>query len=677
MVTSALAQRRKALGLTQEQLADLLNVDRSTVARWERGKAQPLPSLQRKLASVLKLSPERIQAVLTGPDFPRPGETPATASAAPRQLPAGVAGFTGRVAEMKTLTRMLAAAGPGAPGTVVITAIGGSAGVGKTTLALHWAHQVAGRFPGGQLYVDLRGFDPTGIPATPEEAIHGFLDALGVPAGKIPPAADSRAELYRGLVADRKMLIVLDNARDEQQVRPLLPANPGSLALVTSRNQLTGLAADGARLLCLDVLPCAEAIQLLACRVSASRAAAEPDAVNDIAALCSCLPLALAIAGACAAARPGFPLAGLAAELRDVAGRLDALDAGDQAASVRAVFSWSYRQLDAEAARMFRLLGVHPGPDISLLAAASLAATSQAGALRLLCELTRGCLLTEHVPGRYSFHDLLRAYAGDLARDSDSDAERAAAIGRVLDHYLHTASSAVFLLNPSYEQISVAPARPGVALGRAADDKEALAWFQAEHQVLVAAVALADSSGFDRHAWQLPWAMTAFMEIRGRYLDWAATTRMAVAAATRLRDTAGLATSSRLLANARTEAGDYEHALGYYETSLKLYQELGNRLGEGKAHMHLAVLTERQGDYGTALNHASQALRLFREMGLKAGEADALNAVGWCHGLIGDARHAAGELTQAREAWQQALAILDDLGHPDAGKVRVKLTGGR
>jgi tetratricopeptide (TPR) repeat protein len=322
------------------------------------------------------------------------------------------------------------------------------------------------------------------------------------------------------------------------------------------------------------------------------------------------------------------------------------------------VFSWSYRQLDAEAARMFRLLGVHPGPDIGLPAAASLAATSQVGARRLLCELTRGCLITEHVPGRYAFHDLLRAYAAAMARDSDSDNERAAAIGRVLDHYLHTASSAAFLLNPSYEQVSVAPLRPGAAQGRPTDDREALAWFQAEHQVLVAAVTLADGSGFDRHAWQLPWAITPFLEIRGRYLEWAAMERMAMAAATRLRDTAALATCSRLLANAWTEAGDcdYELAFGYYETSLKLYQRLGNRLGEGKAHMHLAVLTERQGDYGAALRHASQALRLFRAVGLKAGEADALNAVGWCRGLVGD-------YEEARKFCLEALRINADVGY--------------
>src|SRR5215470_13466489 len=334
----------------------------------------------------------------------------------PRQLPAALADFTGRAAELRALTAMLDQAGAGAAGTVVISAIGGTAGVGKTALALHWAHQAAGRFGDGQLYVNLRGYGPSGAPAEPAEAIRGFLDALGVPPGRIPASAEAQAGLYRSLLAGRKMLIVADNARDEAQVRPLLPASPASLVLVTSRSQLGGLgAADGARLISLDVLPHAEAVQLLTARLGAERAAAEPAAVDQIADLCACLPLALAVAAARAAARPAFPLATVAGELADATGRLDALDAGDPSSSVRAVFSWSTRQLSAQAARMFALLGLHPGPDISVPAAASLAALDKADARRLLRELTRAHLITEHAPGRYAFHDLLRAYATEQA----------------------------------------------------------------------------------------------------------------------------------------------------------------------------------------------------------------------------------------------------------------------
>jgi DNA-binding SARP family transcriptional activator/transcriptional regulator with XRE-family HTH domain len=354
-----LAARRRALGLTQEDLAARLRIERSTVVRWERGATQPLPWLQPKLARALQVPVGRM-ADLLGGTVPV-GADDRGAAPVPRQLPAAVADFTSRTGELAALTRMLDQAGPGAPGTVVISAIAGPAGVGKTALALHWAHQVAEQFPGGQLHANLRGFDPAGTPATPAQVIRGFLDALGVPPERIPTQLDAQAGLYRSLVADKRMLIVLDNARDEQQVRPLLPASPASLVLVTSRHQLAGLAADGARLLTLDVLPHGEATQLLSARLGAARAAAEPDAVAEIVGLCAGLPLALAVAAARAAARPTFSLAALAAEIRDT-GRLDALDAGHPAADVHAVFSWSYHQLSAGSARMFRLLSERPGP---------------------------------------------------------------------------------------------------------------------------------------------------------------------------------------------------------------------------------------------------------------------------------------------------------------------------
>jgi transcriptional regulator with XRE-family HTH domain len=432
-----LAQRRKAEGLTQEALASLLDVEPSTVVRWERGATEPLPWIRPKLAETLRISADRLDDLLvgTGPASPASAEVP-------HQLPAAVADFTGRATEVAALTQIVENAGGGGPGTVLISAIGGTAGVGKTALALHWAHQVAGRFGDGQLYMNLRGFGPSGTPATASGAIGGLLDALGIQPERIPTSPEAQAGLYRSLLSDKQMLLVLDNALDEQQVRPLLPAGAGSLVIITSRNQLSGLAAaNGARLLTLDVLTHAEAVQVLTVRLGTGRAAAEPALVDEIADLCACLPLALAVTAARAAARPGFPLSALAAELRDPAGRLDALDAGDPAASVRAVFSWSYQQLSSDTARMFRLLGLHPGPDVSIPAAASLAGTSQSEARRMLGELTRGCLIAEHAPGRYGFHDLLRAYAADQAGAHDSQAECAAATGRVLGcipaHYRH------------------------------------------------------------------------------------------------------------------------------------------------------------------------------------------------------------------------------------------------
>jgi transcriptional regulator with XRE-family HTH domain len=328
-----LVQRRKALGLTQETLAELLSVERSTVNRWERGESEPAPWIQPKLAKALRVSAERLAELLadTGAVSHDAGRNVPLATV-PRELPAAVPDFTGRVAELETLTRMLKAAAISGPGTPLICAIGGTAGVGKTALALHWAHQVVEQFPDGQLHMNLRGFDRSGTAVTPEEAILGFLDSLGVPPERIPHAPDAQACLYRSLLADKRMLIMLDNARADVQVRPLLPAGAASLVIVTSRSQLAGLvAADGARLLTLDALTHGEAVQLLAARLGPGRCTAEPEAVAEIATLCACLPLALVTAAARAGVRPSLPLAALATELRDTAGD-NAPTASDQPA---------------------------------------------------------------------------------------------------------------------------------------------------------------------------------------------------------------------------------------------------------------------------------------------------------------------------------------------------------
>jgi tetratricopeptide (TPR) repeat protein/transcriptional regulator with XRE-family HTH domain len=645
-----LVRRRKALGLTQEALAELVAVGRSTVVRWERGESEPLPSVRSRLARALKVSADQLESLLTVDDH-------RSDDMAPRQLPAAVADFTGRAAELRRLTQVLDAAAASGPGTVVISAIGGMAGVGKTALALYWAHQVADRFPGGQLYVNLRGFDPSGTPVTAPEAIRGFLDALGVAPERVPASPEAQAALYRSLLAGRPMLVVLDNARDEQQVRPLLPASAGTLVLITSRSQLTGLAAtDGARLLSLDMLAHEEATELLATRIGLARAVAEPAAVSEIASLSACLPLAVVIVAARAATRPSLPLTALADELLNASGRLDALDAGDPVADVRAVFSWSVRQLSPEAARMFRLLGIHPGPDISGPAAASLAGCDLARARRDLAELARAHLITERASGRYAFHDLLRAYAAEQAGDAGREPEREAAIGRVLDHYLQTAAQAAYLLNPSHEPVVLAPAKARIAPEQPADHRQALAWFTDEHQVLLAAITLAAQSGFDVDAWQLSWALAPFQQTCGHWQEWVATQRTALSAATRLGEEGAQAVCTRLLAVAHSELGDYAESARLFTVSLTLYARLGDRLGEAKVQFNLAALAEGQGRYADMLGHAEQALRLYQAIGDKASEATALNNVGWTHGLLGD-------YEQARAFCRQALALCTETGH--------------
>jgi len=646
-------RRRKALGLTQEDLAALLKVERSTVRRWESGETEPHPWLRPRLAKTLRVSPDRLAELLD--DGEPPGRL--ASAAVPRQLPPAVADFTGRAAEVAVLDRILNTAADGSgPGTVVISAIGGTAGVGKTALALYWAHRAADRFHDGQLYVNLRGFDASGTPVTPDQAVRRFLDALGVPPSRIPVDPEEQTGMYRSLLASRRMLIVLDNARDEEHVRPLLPASPGSLVVVTSRNSLAGLAATGgARLLSLNVLTHDEAVLLLTTRIGADRASAEPASVAEIASLCACLPLALAVAAASAAARPGFPLSAVSAELRDAAGRLDALDTGDRATSVRAVFSWSYEQLSANAARMFRLLGLAPGPDISVPAAASLAGTGTPQAHRLLAELTRDCLVTEHAPGRYACHDLLRAYAANQARSTDSDAERTAAIGRILDHYLHTASHGTGVLVPSREQVPLLPPALGSIPVRLADPRSVLAWFDAEHLVLSSAAILAAESGFDRHAWQLPWATTSYLQARGSYREWAAMQRAALAAATRLGDIAGQAIAGRGLARALVHLGDYDQARALFEDCVERYQLLGNRPGEARTRQNLGHLANRQSRPADALRHMEQAYRLFQTIGDSAGQAVVLNDISWCHGLLGD-------FEQARIVCRQGLSLSIDTG---------------
>jgi DNA-binding SARP family transcriptional activator/tetratricopeptide (TPR) repeat protein len=590
--------------------------------------------------------------------------------AAPRQLPGVAAHFTGREGELAELSRVLDQAGQQAPGTVIISAIGGMAGVGKTALAVHWAHQVAHRFGDGQLYVNLRGFDPVVSPAAPEEAIRELLDGFAVPVEQIPSGLAAQAGLYRSLLAGRRMLIVLDNARDEQQVRPLLAAHPGCLVLITSRRELAGLAAtDGARLLTLDVLAPAEARQMLTARLGTDRAAADPATVSQIAALCAYLPLALAIASARAAACPSVPLAAFAAELRDAAGRLDALDTGDPAASIRAVFSWSTHHLTPAAARMFRLLGLHPGPDITASAAARLAGVSPATACRDLDALTWAHLITEHKPGRYALHDLLRAYAAEQAHATDDEQARRAAIRRVLDHYLHAAHSADRLLNPARDQITLTACADGVGSERLADYGQAMAWFRAEHKVLLAVLTLAVDAGCDTHAWQLPWTMVDFCEFSGHWHDWIAIQRIAVAATRRLGDRAGEARCCRALGYAYARTGRDNDALDHLRQALRLFREVGDAIGEARTHQDLSWMLDRQGQPALALHHDEIALRLYEQADHPAGQANALNAIGWLHAMLGDYRQAVDHCRRAlvlhRELGNRRgeAATLDSLGY--------------
>jgi len=558
-------------------------------------------------------SPELQEAHRTILRGDRGGSAPISASArqplaVPAQLPADVYGFAGRSEQLARLDALLAS--DEQPTAVVISAVSGTAGVGKTALAVHWAHRVRDQFPDGQLYVNLRGFDPTGQVMAPAEAVRGFLDALGVPAERIPPSLHAQTALYRSLLAGKRMLVVLDNARDAEQARPLLPGSPTALALVTSRRRLTGLvAAEGAHPLTLDLLTAGEARELLARRLGAGRIAAEPQAVKQIITVCEGLPLALTIAAA-RANQSGFPLAALAAELAEAGGRLDALTADDPVSEVRAVFSWSYTALTPGAARLFRLLGLQRGPEISAAAAASLAGLPRRQTRGLLAELTGASLVAERAPGRFAFHDLLRAYAADLAHTVDPDDQCRAGVGRLLDHYLHTGHAADRLLDPHRDPIGLpvpSPA-PGVTPERLADLGQALAWLAAELPVLLAAVRQSVDGGFDTHTWQLAWALDTFLDRQGHWQGNAVTWQAALEAARRFGDPAAQALAHRRLARADTRLGRYQDAHTHHLHALDLSAQTGDRVGQAHAHQNLAFLWERQGQSDRALDHAQQAL---------------------------------------------------------------------
>jgi len=618
-------------------------------------------NLRRRLDDELGMLPGRELAeahlrVLRQQAAPPPAQRPAPARPpVPRQLPVAPRHFAGRARELNALSRQLRPPGGDRPGVVVIAAIGGTAGIGKTALAVHWAHQIAERFPDGQLYINLRGFDPSGTPVTPADAIRRFLDALHTPAHQIPSTAEAQQDLYRSLLASRRTLIVLDNARDAEQVQPLLPGGPGCLVLVTSRHQLTGLiAAEGAHPVTLDLLSPAEAGELLAQSLGRERLAAEPGVAAELTGLCAGLPLALSIAAARAAMQPGLSLATLAGQLRDATGRLDALDAGD-VASVRAAFSWSYQNLSAPTAGMFRLLGLHPGPDITAAAAASLAGIPLDQARQALAALSRASLLTEHLPGRFAFHDLLRAYAAERADAEDGEAQWRAATRRMLGYYLHSAHAAALVLHPHLDHVSLAPAEPAVRPDEMTGYEQAMAWFEAERHVLLAVLGQAVSAGFDTHAWQLPLTMATFLDRRGHQHDYLTTQQIALAAAGRLADHEAQALAHRGLGNVSVRFGSHQDARQHYGQALDLYRQLGDQVGEGRAHICLGLLSMEQGEYRESLAHSEAALALYRSVGFQPGQARVLNNIGWCYAQLGDYQ-------QALAHCRQAIALAEETG---------------
>jgi DNA-binding SARP family transcriptional activator/tetratricopeptide (TPR) repeat protein len=608
---------------------------------------------------------------------PVPSPSPASAEPAPSpaQLPSEPASFIGRTAELDWLHALLPGASPKrgkGPQASSVALITGTAGVGKSTLAIRFARQAGPLFPDGQLYVNLRGFDPASAPMQPGTALQWFFDALGVPAVNVPPALEAQSALLRTLLDGKRMLLLLDNAHDADQVRPLLPGSPGCMVLVTSRSQLTGLVVEGARPVPLDVLDGREAAELVASRLGAARAAAESAAVAAIVEHSAGLPLALSVTCARAVARPSLRLADLAAELADARSRLDALRTGEATTDLRAVFSWSANKLSDQAARMFRLLGLHHGPDISAAAAASLAAVTLAEARTALAELTRASLLTEDVAGRFGCHDLLRAYAAELAAGTLDAVECDWARRRVLDHYLRTAQAAVARLYPARGQVQL----PGWLVGVSAEEfagaqayDAAIAWFGAEHRVLRNVIEQAADQRYDEYCWKLAWCWAPLLYRRGRVHEVLAVLRTAVLAAGRLGDRDALARVHSELGNVSGRLGDYTASDEHLRQALALFSDLGDRASVGEVRDGLATLLTQQDRWDEALDHAVEALRLRRALADAAAVAYSENTVGWILAHLGQpdaalwyCRRALGMHTEAGSR-TGAADTLDSIGY--------------
>jgi DNA-binding SARP family transcriptional activator/tetratricopeptide (TPR) repeat protein len=562
----------------------------------------------------------------------------------PRQLPADLAGFAGRAEHLEQLDGLLAARG-----ATVVATVCGTAGIGKTSLAVHWAHRVAHKFPDGQLYLNLHGFDPARPPMDPTAAIGLLLGALGVSPQRVPHAPDARESLYRSVLADRRMLVVLDNARDAAQVRPLLPGSAGCVVVVTSRNVLNGLVASGAHPITLDLLSSAEAQQLLLGRLGGQRVDGEPAAVEQIVARCGGLPLPLSIVAARAAIQPRFRLVELVAELGQARSALDGFASDDASVDLRAVFSWSYRELSEAAARLFRLLALHPGPEATAWSAASLVGMPVELVRSALAELTGANLLAEPNRGRYTYHDLLRAYAIELTEHHDTVEQRDDAVRRVLDHFVHTAYAAATLIGSHREPITFDPPRPGVVPQPLASSDAALAWFDTEHVVLLAAATRAED-GFDTQSWQLGWSLYGYLDLRGDWPDQLRVQTSALAAARRTGQLQVQAHNHRALGRTFGRFRQYDNAYRHLHEALRLHREVGNLSGQGNTLLSLGEVLEFEGRHRESLEHALEAFELYRQIGHTVGEANSLNAAGWNFALL-------GEYEQALEACEQALEI--------------------
>lgn len=693
-----------------------------------------------------------LEEIAGGPQHLPTGDSHASAGTVsnpttrPSLLPADVNGFAGRSRQLDELDRLLLdTSQPSRAGGIV--ALCGTAGVGKTALAVHWGHRVGDHFPDGQIYLDLHGYCPSASTVTSSDAARRLLYALGVLPEQIPAEWEAQIDLYRSVVSQRRMLLIFDNALDDDHVRPLLPGGPAVAVLLCSRSNLRGLiASHGVHHLALDLLTTGDARSLLERRLGTRRIVTEPAAVAEIIRGCARLPLALAIVASRAVVRPQVGLADLAAELNRTTSQLDVFSADDPTVDARSVFSWSYGALSPAAARLFRLLSLHPGSDISVAAAASLAGLPMPEAAKLLADLCSAHMMSENVAHRYAIHDLLRSYAAERTAAEDSSSDRQDGLVRLFDYYLTSAHAADRCLNPPLEPIALPPPRPDAIAERPTQPDQALGWLATERLVLLALIRQAVDRRLDTYAWQLGLTMINFLDAQGYWHDEAATAKLAVAATKRIGDQRAEAHARRLLGFALLRLDQHDGAEREMLRALELYGSHGNAVGEAHVQYNLGQLWASQQRLTRAISHTRQAHRIYVLKGHTRGQANTLNAWGWyvaqhgrpetamdycaqaltlhqhadnlrgmanthdslgniCRQLgdhdqsimhydhaaaltrrIGDryyeanilehqgrTHHASGQVAAANRVWRKALAILDDLGHPHSGRLRLLL----
>jgi DNA-binding SARP family transcriptional activator/tetratricopeptide (TPR) repeat protein len=624
----------------------------------DREGLDPGPEIAALALTILRRDPQlsvrREVTVSTGPP-PAPAVTPPPP--VPAQLPADVDAFIGRTVHLRLLDDLLMSGAE--PATAVrIAALSGAGGVGKTALAIRWAHRARPHFPDGQVYVNLCGY-ATSPPLRPIEALDRLLLALGVPPEGVPADEQSAAGLYRTVLADRRVLVVLDNAQSADQVRPLLPGGPSCAVLVTSRDAMPGLVArEGARQVVVDVLPADDAVGLLTRLLGAARVTAEPAATARLAELCAGLPLAIRIAAANLTGRGHRRITDYVAEL-ERGDRLAALAVhGDPGSAVAAAFDLSYRGLPDDAQRLFRLLGLAPGPDIALVSAAALAGVVVSDAAALLDWLAGAHLVDEHQPRRYSLHDLLRLYAAERADGEDSPDARRAAIGRLCAYYLSTADAAAKLLYPGKMRLPMPAADPGLPVTAFDDRVTALAWMNAERTNLVATVAHVADHGPRNFAWLIADVMRGYFHVRMHTIEWLATARAGLAAAEAEADLRAQTAARLSLGLLHWRQGRYRPAVAQHTYALRFARRLGWFEGESAAQGNLGAVCAETGQMSAAAEHITQAIALNRRMGRLSGEAVAVGNLGMVYLYL-------GRLADADELYVRAMGLYREIGSRD------------